>query len=180
MGALSSWAGRSCGLCLLSIVGCYAVLCSFFGQSRSLQISELIKLVISNERKEKLNSISCSAPPTVAKISQWDYITSAPTAALPLGNICRAKSPVCSLCWRQMKLNLTKVWWWMFILVLKVGNTTNVSLWIMGGCDSHSPPLLGFSSSFPFRGIAQSHYKAIKGYELLSTPIQEKKGLAQI
>lgn len=58
----------------------------------------------------------------------------------------------------------------MFILGLKVGNTTDPSLWIMGGCDSLSPLLLGLSSSFPFCGSAWTHYKAMKGYELLSTP----------
>lgn len=63
----------------------------------------------------------------------------------------------------------------MFILGLKVGNTTDPSLWIMGGCDSLSPPLLGLSSSFPFCGSAQTHYKAMKGYELLSTPTRGNK-----
>lgn len=45
----------------------------------------------------------------------------------------------------------------------------------MGGCDSLSPLLLGFSSSFPLCGSAQSHYKAIKGYELVSAPTQDQK-----
>lgn len=43
----------------------------------------------------------------------------------------------------------------------------------MGGYDSHSPPLLGFSSSFPFHETAQSLYKAIKEYELVSTHLYD-------
>ena len=169
MGALSSWVGGCCGRCLLSTVGCDTIHWS----SHSFPKAELIKLLLSNERKEAANSVSCSAPPTQAKLSQWysacSYSSSASSEILPQ---LKLQSALCAddrfNYIRQSSADECLSWF-------TVGNTTNVSLWIMGGYDSHSPPLLGISSSFPFHDIAQSHYKAIKGYELPRTPIYDRE-----
>lgn len=123
--------------------------------------------------QSKLNLLFCSI---YWRLNLANGVTPAPTTALPLRNICSGKSPICFFMLKILYfIKFDKGWWWMFILGLKVGNTTNVSLWIMGGCDSLSPPLLGCSSSFSF--LRQSHYKAIKGYELVQYKKKKKKSL---